>query len=287
MRYRDFEFYASPKDGEIRSPNDTSTDVKKTFFCEIYHVQDEGMANQLDCFFLKEGRDIPVNFEPGLIAALQRYVDTHYDQLMATHNGQEVPQKKDYLNEFITNTDFDLLYQQKQALVEARARNLPVDPETLDGLIHFLDFIGDWAEEQGAFTYPPFEEEHSITDDLIRLAREELNDCGKVSYVAPDNSFMITITVKTGSDDCINPGKEFYWLQLLEAKQNGFVARTSGGVDYNDFEMLRELCDNALAYYARVKDAQKPGLDSQISSASSRTAPTASTPTKPQDKDRF
>lgn len=277
MRYRDFEFFASPKDGEIRSPSDISKEVKKTFFCEIYHAADEGMIKLLDCFFLKEGRDIPVNFEPGLIAALQRYVDTHYEELMATHEGRELPQKRDYLSDLLHNTDFNLLYQQKQALLTAREHHLPIDTETIDGLVNFLDFIGDWAEQEGVFEYPTFDEEPSFVDELIALAEEELNEVGKITYYTPDNKYLIMATVEKASEDAVNPGEEYYWLSCMQNLPGGQAGIFSGAAAYNDFDALKDLCQSAASWIEERKTQTPLSLDSIISSASGRTGtPSAS-----------
>lgn len=86
---------------------------------------------------------------------------------------------RDFLGEFFTNTDFNLLYQQKQALL--RALDEASDPlpwqngaglsaETLEGLVNFLDFIGDWAEHEGFFDYPITEESRKPALDSIIAA---------------------------------------------------------------------------------------------------------------------
>lgn len=71
---------------------------------------------------------------------------------------------QDFLTDFLTGTDFNLLYQQKIALLQAREGNSSVPTETIDGLVNFLDFIGDWAEKEGVFSYPDLEQEETLTD---------------------------------------------------------------------------------------------------------------------------
>ena len=104
MRYKAFECFASTPDGdEVEN---------KQYFCEIYSAYDEGMADLLDCFLLKVGQDIPADSDVVLISALQKYVDDHYDDLISA-----VPEKysRNYHKEILANTDFNLLYEQKQA----------------------------------------------------------------------------------------------------------------------------------------------------------------------------
>lgn len=84
---------------------------------------------------------------------------------------QSLFSEKDYHNEFLYHTDFDLLYQQKMALLQAREQNAALSPETIDGLVNFLDFIGDWAEHEGVFVYPNLEEkEKNKLDQVISSA---------------------------------------------------------------------------------------------------------------------
>ena len=84
---------------------------------------------------------------------------------------------KDYLFDFFHSTDFNLLYQQKQALLHAMEHQTPVPDKTLEGLVNFLDYIGDWAEEKGVFTYPDLEQENTTPqkpalDQLIASASD-------------------------------------------------------------------------------------------------------------------
>lgn len=84
---------------------------------------------------------------------------------------------KDYLYDFFHSTDFNLLYQQKQALLHAMEHHTSVPDSTLEGLVNFLDFIGDWAEEKGVFTYPDLEQENDspqkpALDQLIASASD-------------------------------------------------------------------------------------------------------------------
>lgn len=57
-------------------------------------------------------------------------------------------------------TDYDLLYAQKQALLKASETGCHAPKEALDGIVHFLDRIGDLGEALGRFQYdgidPPF-----------------------------------------------------------------------------------------------------------------------------------
>lgn len=47
--------------------------------------------------------------------------------------------------------DWNLLKEQKQNLVNAAYDSKPVDAATIEGLIHFLDYVLDEAEEQKCF----------------------------------------------------------------------------------------------------------------------------------------
>lgn len=51
----------------------------------------------------------------------------------------------------LSETDFSLLAEQKEALVKAMMTKEPVPEEVLDGLVNFLDAIMDEAEENHLF----------------------------------------------------------------------------------------------------------------------------------------
>lgn len=55
------------------------------------------------------------------------------------------------------NTDFDLLYAQKKALLSYLHDGIPVPKEALGGLINFLDQVGDLGEALGRFQYDGLE----------------------------------------------------------------------------------------------------------------------------------
>ena len=80
------------------------------------------------------------------------------------------------LHQISKQTDYDLLYAQKSALIEASETGKPVPKEALDGLINFLDHMGDLGEALGLFQYdgidPPFpmqadyqKEEHTFESE--------------------------------------------------------------------------------------------------------------------------
>ena len=66
------------------------------------------------------------------------------------------------IQELTKNTDYDLLYAQKKALLNSLQTGAPVPKEAMEGLINFLDKIGDLGEVLGRFRYddknlePPF-----------------------------------------------------------------------------------------------------------------------------------
>ncbi len=185
-------------------------------------------------------------------------------------------QNKDFLQEFLTNTNFDLLYQQKMELLKvldlqsAGLGPCQFSTETLEGLVNFLDFIGDWAEQEGRFTYPP--EEDQTIDSIMGVVRAQLNTAGRVEYPLLDG-FSIRVSVLEGSPKCMNPGKEFYWVALLQQEAGEPQSRFAGGADYRDYETVRELCEEALERYERLRARKKPPLNQQISGADDRKPP--------------
>ena len=58
------------------------------------------------------------------------------------------------IRQLVDRVDYPLLYQQKQDLVRAMETGCPVPAETLEGLVNYLDAVGDMAEAIGLFTYP-------------------------------------------------------------------------------------------------------------------------------------
>lgn len=77
-------------------------------------------------------------------------------------------------------TDWDLLYDQKQALVHAVMAGTPVSEDVLNGLINFLDAVGDWAETRGLFAYPEISEQEtpnrkpSLGEQIRRAEEKEI-----------------------------------------------------------------------------------------------------------------
>lgn len=74
-------------------------------------------------------------------------------------NGAQ-PRKQQY--DLLNNTDFDLLYKQKSALLTALTSHGFVPNDILEGLINFLDYVGDWAEAEGKFVYPEIEKQPAV-----------------------------------------------------------------------------------------------------------------------------
>lgn len=64
------------------------------------------------------------------------------------------------VDDLCKNTDFDLLYAQKQALLHSIETGAPVPKAALEGLVNLLDQLGDLGEAFGRFQYdgiePPF-----------------------------------------------------------------------------------------------------------------------------------
>lgn len=73
-------------------------------------------------------------------------------------------------------TDYDLLFAQKQALLKHLASDEPIPQEALHGLIHFLDHVGDLGETLGRFQYdgiePPFPMLPEYQKQTIQLKSE-------------------------------------------------------------------------------------------------------------------
>lgn len=65
---------------------------------------------------------------------------------------------RDFVNEILTGTDFQLLHKQKYDLVNCVYHGVPVPSETTEGLINFLDIIEDWGEQEGRFVFPELQE---------------------------------------------------------------------------------------------------------------------------------
>lgn len=193
--------------------------------------------------------------------------------------------QRNFFNEFLHNTDFNLLYQQKLALLQATSQKGNVPEDVLDGLVNFLDFLGDWAEQEGVFTYPEMSEEEMTVESIMNLAKTKLNESLIVSYHLPDPRFYIEMTVEQGSEDCMNPDEEFYCLKLQFNSSYGVVRNElSGYANYNDWEGLQECCEAALRRYEFLSEHDKKPLDQQISSASSRTP--SGTGSHQKDKDQ-
>lgn len=188
---------------------------------------------------------------------------------------QRLETKKEIcLDQFLHRTDFDALYQQKQDLVHALYSGANVPAESLEGLIHFLDFIGDWAEQEGVFVYPNLDQEETITDQIMALAESKLHETTRINFPLPDNRYSVSISVAGISDDYKTPGNDYYSVELIQNSPHGHFRKFSCGVNYNDFAGLREACDCAITHYEHLLQPRKPSLAEVISSAACRTTAT-------------
>lgn len=189
---------------------------------------------------------------------------------------------ENFFNQFLHRTDFDLLYQQKQDLVHALYSGANVPAESLEGLVHFLDFIGDWAEQEGLFIYPNQCQEESITDQIMALAESKLHETSRINFPLPDNSFSVSISVAGISGESKSYGStDYYSVELIQNSPQGHFRKFSCGVEYNDFAGLREACECALTHYDHLMKSRKPSLADVISTASGRMSHTAGKKTPP------
>lgn len=65
-------------------------------------------------------------------------------------------------------TDYDLLYAQKQALLNALETGGRVPNEVLEGLVNFLDQVGDLGETLGLFQYDGIEPPYPLQADYVK-----------------------------------------------------------------------------------------------------------------------
>lgn len=76
------------------------------------------------------------------------------------------------LNELLGNlyykTDFDLLYAQKQALMNAISSGSLPSKEAMEGLVNFLDLMGDIGETVGRFQYEDIEPPFPLHPDYVK-----------------------------------------------------------------------------------------------------------------------
>lgn len=158
-------------------------------------------------------------------------------------------------NKILNETDFNLLYQQKQALVAALYDHEFIEPDVLEGLINFLDVISDWAEKEGKFKYP----EHTEPDN--NMLRQEL-------YSMKDHleNLFLTDSIKHSfSHDGYNILNPFY-------DETGRIEVDP--INYYGAELIREYVEKAkgMIYREQQKSSAvfptpKSSLDSIISRA--------------------
>ena len=175
--------------------------------------------------------------------------------------------ERNFLDEFLHKTDFNLLFDQKMALLQARDGKSPISVETIDGLVNFLDFIGDWAENEGFFIYPDLDKEEFLLDSIIQFAQEELPGAGKISYPLSDGKSFINISMVSSG-----PEKGTYSVKLFQPSGKGFVNSFSCSADLNNDSALRESCRSCLDYFNGKPSPEKPALDSIIASAADRNS---------------
>lgn len=58
----------------------------------------------------------------------------------------------------VRNVDFDLLYEQRKAVLSWCFSNTSIPTDVIEGLIRLLDSMLDAAEEEGYFKFPEDEE---------------------------------------------------------------------------------------------------------------------------------
>jgi len=66
------------------------------------------------------------------------------------------------------NTDYDLLYAQKQTLLESLKTGNPVPKEALEGLVNYLDQVGDLGEVLGLFQYEGMDPPYPLQPEYIK-----------------------------------------------------------------------------------------------------------------------
>ena len=71
----------------------------------------------------------------------------------------------DLLDRVVNKTDYDLLYAQKAALLDALYNGTPIPKQALEGLISLLDQMGDLGEAIGRFQYDAIEPPYPMQPD--------------------------------------------------------------------------------------------------------------------------
>lgn len=175
--------------------------------------------------------------------------------------------EKDFLNEFLHNTDFDFLFQQKMELLESSRFNSPLPREISEGLVNFLDFLQDWAESQGVYRNPEAEHERMV-DELVNVAKKELNRDGQFFHTLADEQYAIYIFEEANKKPYPTRMKSFYECQFFHVIEGHPKLLFSAGIDSNNPFTLREFCDSCVRESEKnVQQAKRPSLDTLISSA--------------------
>ena len=102
MIYRNFNITTVPAiDLQRHNYSRNATDLCNGFYCEIYRVDDDGLANRLDDFTLAEGYEIPQATNEYLDRAIIGYVDKHYWRLDSIRNEVAEERKNSLLGRLI------------------------------------------------------------------------------------------------------------------------------------------------------------------------------------------
>lgn len=102
MIYRNFNITTVPAiDLQRHNYSRNATDLCNGFYCEIYRVDDDAMANRLDDFTLAEGYEIPKATEECLDRAIIGYVDNNYWRLDSIRNEVAEERKNNLIGRLI------------------------------------------------------------------------------------------------------------------------------------------------------------------------------------------
>jgi len=185
------------------------------------------------------------------------------------------------------NTDYDLLYAQKQALVHSMATGAAVPNEVLSGLINFLDQVGDLGETLGRFQYdgidPPFPLQSDYIKKNISFSQETISPEPKPIHVLieelDNGNDPASFSVLAASED------PTVLRALLQAKikkdeygyicNNGIAVNTDDCFEtiYEDGNVFYNICETIVANKTNLAQLlQSPEYDTTFHYADNLTA---------------
>lgn len=228
---------------EAENVDNASIGFKKRFHGDLY--QEVNLVVKMPP--LLDGADIPFD--------QRNSNETIRDKIIRVERRIKVDEM---VNNLCYNTDYDLLYAQKTALLDNLNHGTPIPKEALAGLVEFLDHAGDLGETLGRFQYdgiePPFPLLPEYEKKIVVFPPEQEKMCALCEEYEDDNGIREFRILATSRDE---EGLRKLMQAKIEKDEYGIIAQN--GIDENEANHFRtEYSEGFIEYYITEEDVLTP-----------------------------